>query len=146
MWCLPSSPNPISPIPISPKFSSLFALCRLAPYPFCLLPLCPIATSPNHLFTHSPFRLLPIHPLPIVQCHLAPFSFRPFTTSPNAILPIYHLASLSFHHSVSFSPKLLTTAHDFLVEGRGYSYEDLVIHFTSDVLHYSYDYPNPFLA
>ena len=35
---------------------------------------------------------------------------------------------------------------DPIKEGRSYSYDDLVIHFTYDVLRYSYDYPSPFLA
>ena len=118
----PSSPNPISPIPILPNFSPHFALWRLslisppthfALYHFSPLPPRPIIFSPTYHFA-----LLPIHPLPIrrfAQCHLAPLSFRPCTTSPNANLPIYHLALLSCHHSVSVSLKLLTTAHDFLV-------------------------------
>ena len=113
--CLPSLPNPISPIPISPNFSSHFALCRIAPYPFRPLPFCPFAISPNHIFAQLPFR---------------PFANSPFADLPNAISPLYHfarsplrqmllclyhLAPLSFHHSVSVSLKLLTTAHDFLV-------------------------------
>ena len=103
--CLPSLPNPISP-----NFSSHFALCHLAPYPFCPLPFCPFAVSPNHLFAHLPF-----HPLRICPNAISPFIISPFTTLAYAILPIYHHAPLSFHHSVSVSLKLLTTSHNFLL-------------------------------
>ena len=78
---LPSLPNPISLIPISPDFSSNFALCRLAPYPFRPLPFCLCANSPNHLFAHLPFR--------------------PFSNSPNAISPLYHFVQYHFAHLLS---------------------------------------------
>ena len=67
-------PNLIAPIPISPNFSSHFALYRLAAYPFCPLPFLP-------------------------HCHLAQSSFcpltfanSPFADLPNATSPLYHFA------------------------------------------------------
>ena len=94
---------PISPFTVSPP--THFALYHFAP-----LPPRPIIFSPTY---HFP--LLPIHALSIRPTPSRPLLFHPFTTSPNAILPIYHLATFSFHHSISVSLKLLNTAHDFLV-------------------------------
>ena len=102
---LPSLPNPISLIPISPDFSSNFALCRLAPTHFALYHFASVPTRPIIFLPTYHFALFPIRPM----------LSRPFTISSNTILPIYYLASVSFHHSVSVSLKLLTTAHDFLV-------------------------------
>ena len=75
LWCLPSLPNHISPIPISPNCSSYFALCRLAPYPFRPLPFCPFANSLNHFFAQLPFR---------------PFANSSFADSPKCYLALYH--------------------------------------------------------
>ena len=113
--CFPSSPNPISPIPITPNFSSHFTLCLLAPTHFALYHLAPLPPRPILFSPTYHFALWPIPPLPIRLMPSCPFLISPFATSPNAVLPIYHLAPLSFHHSVSVSLNLLTTAHDSLV-------------------------------
>ena len=91
-WCLPSSPNPISP-----SFSSHFALYCLAPthfalYHFAPLPPRPIIFLPTYHFALLPIQPLPIRPMPsclfiisplhqFAQCHFALLSSRPFITS-----------------------------------------------------------------
>ena len=83
---------------ISPNFSSHFALCRLAPYPFRPLPLSPFANSPNHLFAYLPFR---------------PFANSPFANSPNAISPLYCFAPSPLR-PMPFCPFIISSLYHFI--------------------------------
>ena len=97
--CLPSSPDPISPIPILPNFSSHFAIYRLDPTHFAPLPPRLIIFSPTYHFA-----LLPIHPLPIRQMPSRPFTILPHHRfaqcqfCPFIISPLYHFITLFQFH------------------------------------------------